>query len=221
MCFLCCTIDVRTPCFAIVSFDSLVSRDDRAVIVRGSGAAVRFNFGIVDAAAVLVPNEAAYWALAEDPDIAAFTPDRRVEAFGKPARCSPWPACKESGEEPVDEGGSNQPLPSGVARIDAASVWDTMNVTGSGVGVAILDTGLDMGHADLAANIALGISNCFDAFDGDCGDGNGHGTHVGGTVAAVDDDFDVVGVAPEATLYSVKVLDDTGNGSDSTLIAGY
>ena len=59
-------IDIRTPCLAIVSFDLLVSRDDRAVIVRGTGATVRFNFSIVDAAAVLVPNEAAYWALADD-----------------------------------------------------------------------------------------------------------------------------------------------------------
>ena len=210
-------IDVRTPCLAIVSFDSLVSRDDRAVIVRGSGAALRFNFSIVDAAAVLVPNQAAYWALAGDPDVAAFTPDRRIEAFGKGKSCTPWPSCKEAVEEPVDVGGGNQPLPSGVARIDAASVWDNLNVTGSGVGVAILDTGLDMGHADLAANVS---SNCFDAFEGNCSDGNGHGTHVGGIVAAVDDEFDVVGVAPGATLYSVRVLDETGSGSDSTVIAG-
>lgn len=96
-------IDIRTPCLAIVSFDLLVSRDDRAVIVRGTGASVRFNFTIVDAAAVLVPNEAAYWALADDPDVTALTPDRRVEAFGKPDKCTPWPSCKDGGEDPPVE----------------------------------------------------------------------------------------------------------------------
>ena len=220
-------VDVPTPCLGIVSFDSAVSRDERAVIVRGAGAAVRFNFTIVGAVAVLVPNEAAYWALADDPDVTAFTPDRRVEAFGKPERCSPWPSCKDGGEDPPaedppvdDPGGSYQPSPSGVARIRADMVWDNLFLTGSGVGVAILDTGLDKFHTDLADNVA---EECYDAIDpifGDCSDGNGHGTHVGGTVAALDNEIDVVGVAPEATLYAVRVLDDLGNGTDSTVMEG-
>ena len=150
-------VDVRTPCFAMVSFDSLVSKDERAVIVRGTGAAVRFNFSIVDAAAVLVPNQAAYWALADNPDVTAFTPDRRVEAFGKEKSCSPWPSCKNSGGDSGDSGdsgdggGSTQTRPSGVARIGA----DATGYTGLGIGVGILDTGLDKVHPDLAYNILL------------------------------------------------------------------
>ncbi len=202
-------VDVQTPCLAMVSFDSLVSKDERAVIVRGTGAAVRFNFSIDAAAAVLVPNEAAYWALADNPDITAFTPDRRVEAFGKEKSCSPWPSCKNAEEDPVNDpgpGDSYQPSPSGVARIGA----DATGYTGLGIGVGILDTGLDKGHTDLADNIAF---ECFDAFGGDCSDGNGHGTHVGGTVAAIDNFIDVVGVAPEATLYAVRVLNNSGSGA--------
>jgi len=209
-------VDVRTPCFAMVSFDSLVSKDERAVIVRGTGAAVRFNFSIVDAAAVLIPNQAAYWALADNPDITAFTPDRRVEAFGRKKSCSPWPSCKNAEEDSSESsggGGNTQTWPSGVTRIGA----DATGYTGSGVGVAIADTGLDFTHADL--NVAP-HPQCFDAFDGNCSDGNGHGTHVGGTVAAVDNFIDVVGVAPGATLYAVRVLNNSGSGSDSTVIAG-
>jgi subtilisin len=63
-------------------------------------------------------------------------------------------------------------------------------------------------------------ADCFYAFGVDCSDGNGHGTHVGGTVAALDNFIDVVGVAPEATLYAVRVLNNSGSGSDSTVIAG-
>ena len=140
-------VDVSTPCLGIVSFGSAVSRDERAVIVRGAGAAVRFNFSIVDAAAVLVPNEAAYWALADDPDVTAFTPDRRVEAFAKPDRCSPWPACKDA---EAGAGGGSQTLPEGVARIGG----DITGYDGMGVGVAIVDTGLDRGHLDLACALA-------------------------------------------------------------------
>jgi len=104
-------------------------------------------------------------------------------------------------------------VPSGVQEIGAAPV--VLTETGSGVGVAIVDTGVDFAHADLTVSLT-----CFDAFGGDCQDDNGHGTHVGGIVAALDNSMDVVGVAPDAILYAVKVLDSTGSGSDSTVMAG-
>ena len=68
-------------------------------------------------------------------------------------------------------------------------------------------------------------TTCFTAFsavsDTDtCQDGAGHGTHVGGIVAALNNTIDVVGVAPGATLYAVKMLDDSGSGTDATVIAG-
>ncbi len=202
-------VDVPTPCLGIVSFDSDVSRDERGVIVRGAGAAVRFNFSIVDAAAVLVPNEAAYWALADDPDVTAFTPDRRVEAFAKPDSPGGGNKNKDGGGD-----GGGQTLPSGVERIGGYA----LGYGGAGIGVAIVDTGLDFSHLDLDLDDVA--DPCFDAFGGDCGDANGHGTHVGGIVAALDNTMDVVGVAPMATLYAVRVLDSTGSGSDSTVMAG-
>ncbi|MDP6420550.1 MAG: S8 family serine peptidase [SAR202 cluster bacterium] len=96
---------------------------------------------------------------------------------------------------------SNQVVPSGVTRIGAAP--GQLSETGAGVGVAIVDTGIDLGNPDLNHG-----SDCFTAY-ASCQDGAGHGTHVAGIVAANDNDVDVVGVAPGATVYAVKVLDDT------------
>jgi len=83
----------------------------------------------------------------------------------------------------------------------------------------VIDTGIDMTNRDL--NVA---SDCFTAFtkgrDAGCGDGNGHGTHVAGTIAAIDNDIDVVGVAPGATVVAIKVLDSRGSGSYSGVIDG-
>ncbi len=109
---------------------------------------------------------------------------------------------------------SNQVVPSGVARIGAAP--GNLTETGQGVGVAIIDTGLDYAHSDIDPGI-----ECFGVTAyGTCQDGHGHGTHVGGTVAALDNLSDVVGVAPDATLYGVKVLADDGYGDDAIVIAG-
>lgn len=109
---------------------------------------------------------------------------------------------------------NNQVVPSGVIRIGAAP--GALSHNGTGVGVAIADSGLDFDHPDLAGNVS---AVCFTVY-ATCGDDLGHGTHVGGTVAAVHNTIDVVGVAPGATLYSVRVLDSTGGGSWADVVAG-
>lgn len=88
----------------------------------------------------------------------------------------------------------------------------------------MLDTGVDFDHPDLADNIAWCMG--FDIFGRpstkgkDCADRNGHGTHVVGTIAAVDNTIGVVGVAPKVEIYAIKVLDDSGSGSYSIIAAG-
>ena len=116
-------------------------------------------------------------------------------------------------------------LPWGVDRIDAEIVWgggeDVANVVtgnaGIGVDVAIIDTGIDYTHPDLNANYKGG----YDYVNGDSDpkDDDGHGTHVAGIVAAEDNEVGVIGVAPKANLWALKVLDSTGSGSYSNLIA--
>ena len=105
-------------------------------------------------------------------------------------------------------------LPWGIQRIYADLVWEV--TTGSMVKVAILDTGIDLNHPDLWSNIKGGINTLRPRKSAD--DDNGHGTHLAGTVAAIDNDFGVIGVGPEIYLYAVKVLDKKGEGWLSDLI---
>lgn len=105
-------------------------------------------------------------------------------------------------------------LPWGIQRIYADLVWEV--TTGSMIKVAILDTGIDLDHPDLWRNIKGGINTLKPRKSAD--DDNGHGTHLAGTIAAIDNDFGVIGVGPEISLYAVKVLNRKGKGWLSDLI---
>lgn len=85
------------------------------------------------------------------------------------------------------------------------------------VNVAVIDTGIDATHTDL--NVVGGV-DCIDPDMGWGFDGNGHGTHVAGTIAAKQNGSGVVGVAPGANLYSVRVLDSNGSGTTATVLCG-
>ena len=87
---------------------------------------------------------------------------------------------------------------------------------GQGIVVAVLDTGLSS-HVDLTDNV-LGYFNFSDS--NTSGDVVGHGTHVAGTIAALQNGIGVLGVAPETKIYSIKVLDDDGSGSYDNITAG-
>jgi major intracellular serine protease len=102
--------------------------------------------------------------------------------------------------------------------VQAPAAW-AAGATGEGVVVAILDTGCFLDHPDLRSQI-IGRKN-FTAEGGadDVTDGNGHGTHVSGTIAAVKNGEGVVGVAPGAKLLICKVLDSEGRGGYDGLLA--
>ena len=91
---------------------------------------------------------------------------------------------------------------------------------GAGIKIAVIDTGIDYDHEDLNDNYVGGYDFVFN--DADPYDDNtiSHGTHVAGIIAAEDNDFGVIGVAPEASLYAVKVLDGGGFGLASWIISG-
>jgi hypothetical protein len=120
-----------------------------------------------------------------------------------------------------------QTLPTGIERIFADGNTN-IDIDGSDdfrvdVDVAVIDTGIDLDHPDL--NV-VSSTNCSGGspFKQSCGSGgnddNGHGTHVAGTIGALDNDTGVVGVAPGARLWSVKVLRSDGSGYLSWIIAG-
>ncbi len=107
-------------------------------------------------------------------------------------------------------------VPAGVAQIKAPAAWDSSR--GLAIKVAVLDTGIDGAHPDLAPNYRGGIS--FVPTEGTPMDFHGHGTHCAGTIAARINGSGVVGVAPSAYLYAVKVLSSTGSGQFSWIISG-
>jgi subtilisin/minor extracellular protease Epr len=107
-------------------------------------------------------------------------------------------------------------VPWGITRIGAPSVHTNGN-KGTGINVAIIDTGINYNHPDLCDNYKGGYDFVND--DADPLDDNGHGTHCAGIIAAADNDIGVIGVAPEANLYSLKIVNNTGRGNTSDLIA--
>jgi subtilisin len=115
---------------------------------------------------------------------------------------------------------SQQQTPWGIARVGAPLATNT----GAGIDVYVIDSGIDHTHPDLT--VVSGV-NCSGGspLRASCkvglpGDDNGHGTHVAGTIAALDNTIGVVGVAPDARLHAVKVLRADGAGYRSWIIAG-
>ena len=140
-------------------------------------------------------------ALANDPRVAFVEENQAVQAF----------------------------LPTGIDRSDA-DLNSVSGIAGDGgevdVDVAIIDTGIDLDHPDLNVfkwtNCARKGPKNTSCKGGDSGadDGAGHGTHVAGTVAARDNGDSVVGMAPGARLWAVKVLGNDGSGWMNWIIAG-
>lgn len=104
--------------------------------------------------------------------------------------------------------------------VGAQQAWDA-GARGQGARVAVIDGGFDLDHPDLAPNINLALSADFTGEGLQYGlpDTFSHGTHVAGTIAAADNGFGTIGVAPEAELVLIKALSDTGGGSFADIIA--
>lgn len=109
-------------------------------------------------------------------------------------------------------GSPAQSTPYGITRVGGAG-------NGTGKTVWVIDSGVDLDHPDLNVDVARSVS-----FLGGGGsspdDQNGHGTHVAGTIGALNNSIGVVGVAAGANIVAVRVLDRRGSGSISGVIAG-
>ncbi|WP_062295097.1 S8 family serine peptidase [Nostoc piscinale] len=134
-----------------------------------------------------------------------------------------------------DLGGRNW----GADLIKAPEVW-AKGYTGAGIIVAVVDSGVDRNHQDLSSNIWKNTKEIAGNGKDDDGNGyiddvygwnfvsknnntldkNGHGTHVAGTIAGVNNSFGVTGIAYDAKIMPVKVLSDNGSGSDSAIANG-
>jgi subtilisin len=184
----------------------------QAALLRAHGAQPIEALGLVKGMAAMLP-PGVEKQLAARPEVRRVDVDAEVWALA---------SVRARGGKP---GGAVQPpqqLPWGVDRIDAEWAWDASR--GAGVNVAVIDTGIDGSHPDLLDNVKGGVNFVRKGWrppdPGAWADDNGHGTHVAGIIAAEDNDIGVVGVAPLASLYAVKVLNKSGSGYISDIIAG-
>ncbi len=108
----------------------------------------------------------------------------------------------------------------GHTAVGAVEAWEA-GVRGGGVTVAILDTGFDLDHPDLAPNISpLSVDFTGEGLAYTLPDTFSHGTHTAGTVGAAQNGRGTIGIAPDASLMLVKVLGDAGSGSFEAVMSG-
>lgn len=182
----------KTP--VIIGFKDKPDAD----LVKERGGDIKWQYTIINAIAAKMPKNKIE-ELRKNPKIDYIELDREVYALVKPAPSQP-----------------PESLPWGIDRVDAELSWGIS--TGNGIKIAVIDSGIDYKHPDLNENVKGGVT--FVAGTKDYKDDNGHGTHVAGIIAAENNDIGVVGVAPSAWLYGVKVLNKVGSGWVSDLIEG-
>ncbi len=176
-----------------------------ARLIKSNNGEIKYIYHYIPAIACSLPTQAIA-TLQKNPKVAYIEQDFKVYAIGHG---------HGNGHGKTTPSQPNQTIPWGVEKIGAPKVWN-MNYTGANVSIAILDTGIDTNHPDL--HVAGGVT--FVRGTKTYNDDNGHGTHVAGIVAALNNTIGVVGVAPNASLYVVKVLNRHGWGYTSDVIAG-
>ncbi|HEX6152049.1 MAG TPA: S8 family serine peptidase [Solirubrobacterales bacterium] len=205
---------------AIVRFERSASASDRRAVRRQAGVRFDESLGLPRTEVVAVEGSvaAAVAELRRQPEVAYAQPNYRYEAL--------------EAEAPDDTffgslwGLSDSALPDpGVGALEA---WD--RTRGGGQVIAVVDTGVDLTHPDLEPNLwtnpAPGSAQDLHGYDfvdddGDPDDYQFHGSHVAGTAAAVEDNgLGIAGVAPDAEIMAVRVLDGDGSGSTADIAAG-
>ena len=204
------SVDARIPGhYIVVLRDSVAQPADVArAQVKDKGGRLGFTYGLTIKGYSAELSHEAVEELRRDPRVKYVMPDRKLSPLA-------------------------QTVPKGIARVratqNATADIDSTDDARVNVDVAIIDTGVDQLHPDLnvfkrtncvpAGEDPIageGIKNCVNESGTDL---NGHGTHVAGTVAAIDNGSGVVGVAPGARLWSVRVLGKFG-GTASWVVAG-
>ncbi|MBL1319431.1 MAG: S8 family peptidase [Methylophaga sp.] len=152
-----------------------------------------------------------------DSQLGLLKKDTRIKSIEQDQMITLSPITVYKGKPPGSGGGDSdsdpaQETPWGITRV----VGEVAAYTGSAT-AWIIDTGIDSDHPELNVDVARSASF---VRDDSPEDKNGHGTHVAGTIAAIDNTIGVVGVAPGATVVAVRVLDRRGSGTISGVIAG-
>lgn len=200
------TLTILTPLHA--------AADDKAVIIgfrekpgpvehsflQNLGGKVKHHFIVIQATSARVPEEA----------IAKIRANPKVAYVEEDAAT----ALVESLSDGTEEDNSW-----GAFRVGAL-LLHAQGIVGQGVSIAVLDTGIDASHPELATCYRGGVNLVNPETPALDDSWNGHGTHVAGILGAADNGSGVVGIAPAADIYAVKVVSGSGFGDVSDLIAG-
>ena len=192
--------------------------------ITSMGGIVSHITDIAPIAIIKIPYNAVQ-AVKKLPGVIHVSEDALVQIYKGPPQTPPGKDKNKPTQPP-------ETLPWGVDYIDAEIVWSNLGVTGSAgtdiygtsvIEVAIIDTGIDMDHPDLQQNLKYcatvltkGVKQKISI--GDCDDKNGHGTHVAGTIAALDNEIGVIGVAPTTDIYMIKAFGPSGSAYISDII---
>jgi thermitase len=196
LCALLCL--AAAPAGALADDELIVSRPGglTAGELAGAGATPERDLPLPGVAVVSTDGAAeALRALRADPDVAWAEPNRRVSAAAEPFALQLW----------------------GLDRIGAPQAWPTAR--GAGSTVAVVDSGADLGHPDLAGRLVPGYD--YVGKDFAPADESGHGTHVTGTIVAAENGLGVEGVAPEAQAMPLRVLDQDGGGYTADIATAF
>lgn len=184
----------------IVVFQTGLNDDVKDKIITHIGGIKLKDLNLIGAKVVLLPNQVSIEKLKTNPAVVRIDDDIIVNALkinvsNQPAQVLPW----------------------GIDRVDAELVWPNGNVADP-IKVGIIDTGISNTHPDLLSNIKGGINTINPRKNWN--DDNGHGSHVAGVVAALNNTIGVIGVGPAINLYAIKVLNASGSGYLSDVIEG-
>ncbi len=197
----------------IIGFHEKIASPHRELI-NNHGGVIQREYDLIPAIVATLP-ESALSELGTHPLIAYIEENATITIIEPPAGSaiiySPGVFTADTSQNEYDRSW-------GVKHIGAKAAHQ-QGITGKGVKIAVIDTGIDFHHEELDDNYRGGY-NFIDESTPPLDDSyNSHGTNVAGIIAAEKNGTGVVGVAPEASLYSLKVLDERGSGSVDSVIA--
>ena len=226
----------------IVTFDEALDSAAQSRLIESRGGRVIKEFAFINAVLADFPDSRKAAEISRAPGVNSSEDDDEIRMFDAADRSFAEAAAlsardiRESEPQPVQPPAVSTPpapvappyistanaegkidrLPWSSGRLQVVRAW--AKTTGKGARVAVLDSGVDCGHPDLAPNCARG----YNAFDPKAApaDDNGHGTHVAGIIAGARNGGGMAGMAPEATILPVKVLNSSGSSKTSDVLTG-